>query len=76
MKVMTDGSASFIANEINTKRRGNIYVHVKFNQVYGKETAEKLLYLLECFSKFRWCDVQDKINSCLERMTHHVSLNQ
>ena len=45
VNVMTDGSAHFIANATNTKRRGNIYMHVEGNQLLGKERAEKLLYL-------------------------------
>ena len=48
------------------------------NQLFGMETAEKLLYLtyslmLECFGKF--C-VMFGTNSCLEWTTHHLSLNQ
>ena len=44
---MTDGSAFFIANvNEHSRRRGNIYVHDKLNQLFGTETTEKLLYLL------------------------------
>ena len=49
---MTDGSAFFITNvNKHSKLLHNgvgifINVHVEFNQLFGKETAEKLLYLL------------------------------
>ena len=37
---MTNDSASFIAKVNKHSLRGNIYMHVEFNQLFGKETAE------------------------------------
>ena len=50
--IMTDDSVFLIANVNNTQNNFSngvgifINVHVEFNQLFGKETAEKLLYLL------------------------------